>query len=583
MSVFKKGSNVAYGINNALQNLAPQTIIAKRNPTTSDFAEIGQVWANVETGTLYQLARIANNSATWTTTPASGSTTLASLTITTGDLDFDAGATGNINMPSGDITMTSGSATIGGDLTVGGVATFNGDIDITTTSAFDITATGDQDPAILLQTNGGTSETIQITNSQGTAVDSIDLNSAAGGILLETVASTSGDAINLVANAGGISLDAGTTAAITANAAAGDAIALDATAGGFTIGGILDSSVSVSGASVDLTLASVGGSVNIGASEADLEAILIEASDIAGGIGINAGTGGLVFDLVNGAFDLETGTGAINIGADAAAHTITVGNITGATAVVANTGTGGFQVNTTGAGDIDLNSADDVTIDATGLISLDAAEASNFTVSGAALDLTLESTAGSVNINGGEAVGDAIAIDASAGGFTLDGVLTSGITVTGASEDLNLTATGGSINVSASEAAADAVVIEASNAAGGVQINANGLVAVAPDAASVASPTASSTQNFRVIQATFTGFTTASSSSQDFTIASDQILATSACLVQVTNLNASTNDAIMTMDGVTQAAGSLVVHTTNNGAGALGAGDNILITVWVLN
>ena len=111
-----------------------------------------------------------------------------------------------------------------------------------------------------------------------------------------------------------------------------------------------------------------------------------------------------------------------------------------------------------------------------------------------------------------------------------------------------------------------------------------GLVSVAPDTASVASPTATSTLNSRVICVTFTGFTTANAGgAQAYTIVSSAILSTSSIQVSVCNLNASTNGAFLTVTGITQAAGSIIVHTANNGAGALGAGDNVLVNVWVLS
>jgi hypothetical protein len=89
--------------------------------------------------------------------------------------------------------------------------------------------------------------------------------------------------------------------------------------------------------------------------------------------------------------------------------------------------------------------------------------------------------------------------------------------------------------------------------------------------------------NNRVGVATFTGFTTASAATQDFTITNSTVLATSGILCVVSNLNASTNNAQMGLLGVTVAAGSFIVHTKNNGASALGAGDNVLITFWVIS
>jgi hypothetical protein len=53
--------------------------------------------------------------------------------------------------------------------------------------------------------------------------------------------------------------------------------------------------------------------------------------------------------------------------------------------------------------------------------------------------------------------------------------------------------------------------------------------------------------------------------------------------VSVANLNASGNGAKMSLVSVTQAAGSIVVNTTNNGVGALGGGDNVIISVWIIS
>jgi hypothetical protein len=117
----------------------------------------------------------------------------------------------------------------------------------------------------------------------------------------------------------------------------------------------------------------------------------------------------------------------------------------------------------------------------------------------------------------------------------------------------------------------------------GITMEAAGQVSVIPATATSASPTASVTSNTRVINAKFTGFTTATSAVQAFTVVSSDILVTSGIFVTVTNLNASANGAIMTLDGVTQAAGSIIVHTTNNGAGALGAGDTVFVNVWVIS
>lgn len=171
-------------------------------------------------------------------------------------------------------------------------------------------------------------------------------------------------------------------------------------------------------------------------------------------------------------------------------------------------------------------------------------------------------------------------------------VVSSGtLTVTGAGAD----------SITSSQASATAISLTASNAAGGmslttgtggtlitstgaISLSAAGNVSVIPGTATVASPTAQATINERVGVATFTGFTTADAGgTQDFTIFSNKITTTSAILVTVTNLNVSGNSALLTIDGVTQSTGDIFIQVSNNGLGALGAGDNVLISFWVLS
>lgn len=69
-------------------------------------------------------------------------------------------------------------------------------------------------------------------------------------------------------------------------------------------------------------------------------------TSVAGtGLNIQSGTTGTLY------LD-STSTGSINIGTSAQAKTITIGNLTGATKIVANTGTGGLWINTPAAGQV---------------------------------------------------------------------------------------------------------------------------------------------------------------------------------------------------------------------------------------
>lgn len=130
---------------------------------------------------------------------------------------------------------------------------------------------------------------------------------------------------------------------------------------------------------------------------------------------------------------------------------------------------------------------------------------------------------------------------------------------------------------------------------GGININGNnnltlaggGDITVAPSNVTAASPTSTVTANNNVIKATFTGFTTGHGAYQTYTINSSKILATSAIMASVTNLNASGNDAALTINGTNQAAGVMNINTLNSGLGGtggdLGAGDNVIITLWIMS
>jgi hypothetical protein len=206
---------------------------------------------------------------------------------------------------------------------------------------------------------------------------------------------------------------------------------------------------------------------------------------------------------------------------------------------------------------------------------------------------TLATTGSSVNTFGNATGTTSVTVTSGSGGIAL----------TATNATLALASGTGALNISndaaattvrlGTGAAAKTVIVGSTNTTSTTTINAGsggivivptaGNISVAPSTSTTASPTAAVTANVRLGCATFTGFTTASSGTQAFTITNSNVLTTSAVQVTVTNLNASTNGAQMGIAGVTQAAGSLIVHTINNGSGALGTGDNVLINFWVMS
>jgi hypothetical protein len=134
---------------------------------------------------------------------------------------------------------------------------------------------------------------------------------------------------------------------------------------------------------------------------------------------------------------INGGTGStVNIGTNAIAHTVTIGNITTSTAVTVNTGTGGFNVNTTGTGDIVLNSADTVLVDSAGVLELNSS-AGVISIGNDAINQNINvGTAGERTLTVGNITGaTAVVIDSGTGGVAInttgagDIVLTSADTV----------------------------------------------------------------------------------------------------------------------------------------------------------
>lgn len=585
--------NVAYGLNNPLQDLAPQPIVSQRAPTANDFAEIGTTWVDVPNQSVYVLAAIVGNAAVWTTSPASGVGLFASVTVNPGDVDVTAG---DVNIAAGNLNLLAGNAVIAGDLTVNGVTTINGDFDLTSTALIDFTSTLNAAPSILLNANGGAAESIEIRSTQGTTASSININSIAGGVTIDGGLATA-DAINLVASnaAGGIDIDAGT-----------GGIAIDST-GAFSIDGAAASNITTTGAGVDLTLSSVLGSVLIESTENAANAIRLHANG-----GVN--------ETIQIHSDLGTAVNSIDILSDVGGITLTATGLASADAINLNAVAGGvdidgaLQVNIASSqaavansvrivasaadGGIDIDAGTGgITIDSTGAISIDGAAASNVTVTGAGADLTLSSVGGSVAIASNEAVATAISLNASdaAGGIAVD-YGTGGMAVTGVNGAFTLATGTGAVSISADAAATTVsvgtgagiknVTIGSTNTTSvttiqggtvGINLNAAGQLNAQVATDTIASPGTTATIDASLGKATFTGFTTAAGAAQVFTITNAVVTATSTILCSATNLGA--NDAQMTVTRILPGAGTFDVTLTNNGSAALNG--NVAISFWI--
>ena len=444
-----------------------------------------------------------------------------------GGIDIDSGSAGIAIDSTGAISLDAAAAS---NFSVSGAGV---DLNLAS-SAGRIIATAGEDAAdaIYLHANAGTSEKIRVHADQGTAADSVSLASDVGGITLSS-GLASNDAINLSASAGGVDIDGALQVNIASSQNAATAIVINASAGGIDITNTgtagEDIDIASSGASVNLSstenaaqsiylranggtsetidlhvdqgtgvaslnLHSDVGGVTIDSGLASADAINIVASNVAGGIDINSGTAG--FDvLTTGAISLDSAADS-NLSVNGA-FPLVVESTLGQLLVTSGLAGGDsiWLLASDAAGGVDIDSGTGgFSVDSTGTVSLDGAAASNFSVSGAGIDLTLASASGTVIVNAGENTADAIYLHANAGtsekirihadqGTSADSVElesdVGGITLTSglASADaINLSASAGGVdidgalqvNIASSQASAGAITLSASNASGGI-------------------------------------------------------------------------------------------------------------------
>jgi len=399
-----RSNNVGYGLDNALQTLAPQPIIAKRNPKSSDVSSLGTLWVNTLTDGYFILTTAGN----WEPQGTSSSS-VASLAITGGAGDVLTVAAGGDTVLGGTLDV-AGATVLAGALTVAGAIIANGDFDLSSASAISFISTANASPSILLETNGGTTEDLEIRVTQGTSIDSLLLASASGGIKISSgIANT--DAINLIASTGGFTVDAGLTSAINV-VGAGQDIQLNATGGSVAItatesvaGAV---TISASGASGTILLSGTAGitaasnnstisvqsgtgALNISADAAattvslatgaGVKAVTLGSTNTTSSTTVQSGSGALDITSANGALGINSGTGTISISTDSTAAIVNIatgasdktarfGSIAGASQTIIQSGTAGVQVTSAGTGDITLASADTVLIDAVGVLEL---------------------------------------------------------------------------------------------------------------------------------------------------------------------------------------------------------------------
>ena len=417
-------------------------------------------------------------------------------------IDLDAGTnavgwksnTGVDEWEFGDVDDLTGIRTIvfdadtGGSISVTGNATSEDlviqQLGTESDAGLNITSAGTGTDAIKVNASGGgldidaANSTMTITNTSNGANDdlTIEVDGDDDASIILTSDGTGGDAISLITSAATGDL----------KIASADEIDID------SVGKI---TIDLSEAAADFDVDSALGSVSLDGGEAAADAVVIIASATAGGIDVDAGTGG-VDVLTTGVFSID-GAAASNVsvvsGATDENLTLSVTGATASSLIGSSAGTGddAIDLNATAGGlDVDTtksivltsveNEVDAIVIQATlgGIdILCDAASATE--------DIDIANTGGSVNINSSEAADLAVYLstsnaagqiainssDATADGIEIDSAGGIEIDAAGATDDIRIDAAAASVYIEGAEADSQAIQIDASDAAGGMDLD----------------------------------------------------------------------------------------------------------------
>ena len=309
-------------------------------------------------------------------------------TLDASGVSIDSDAASNFSTSAGDITIDAAAASLnllGGEADAAAVriqadnAAGGIDIDagtagvhVDTTGAISLDSTYNNGGAINITTNAGTSEKIVIQNTQG-----------------NTEASASDGAVQITASAGGVSIDAQKDIHLAAD---GGDIAFS------------DGTTTVMNFDVDnvafkiMDDADTGDYFEIATAAAGATTITTVDDD--------AGAANLTF-VIDGAVDVDANSGALSLD--------------GSTGI--NIGTEADVAIDIDSSTLDIDASGAITIDGTSTLSIDSADDSNITVTGAGKHLTLSTAGGGaqrLELTSAGTGARAIDVTATAGGFDVD-------------------------------------------------------------------------------------------------------------------------------------------------------------------
>lgn len=406
-------------------------IVQDHAPSGQDYAQSGQIWVDETGGDVFIACGTSGGLQVWV---GCGGGTGAFNTVTVNP--------GNLTVTAGNLAVTAGTVTIGafgrglvfssaagllsaaagtdGQIVVGAtgasplwasLASSDGSVGIAVgANTIDLTVTGATGSSF--PTDGAV-----VTPLAGATSIVGDTNITTDGAVANTVTINLNPSVSLVGKlTAGNDLEMTTgTCLIASDDNAANAIYLHTTGG---VNEQINIHADAGTGMQSVWMHSDVGGINLEAGVAAASAVLIEATNAAGGIGFTAGTGGVITAVTNGVFTVTTGTGNISIGADAFAHNCTLGSMVGTATTTLHSGTGGIV----GV------SMDEITLDCAGVLELNS--------SAGAIGIGNDANAFNINIGTGAAA-RTVTIGNSSGASSVvvdvgTGNLDLGVTATGA-------------------------------------------------------------------------------------------------------------------------------------------------------
>lgn len=355
-------------------------------------------------------------------------------------LEIDGGTALSGALAGADLfIMDDGASGANKKVTAATMQDFFSKVDVTATdsnTAFPIVISAGGDGADLLfdaeLTYNPNSDTLVVANMAPAAAFDLD---AAGAITIDGSSITLGGDADTAFDFDTSTFDIDSSGLITIDGSAGMTINSTSTS-------VAASLSHVGAAGVDLTIDASASSLNLFGGEAHASAVKIQADNAAGGIDVDAGTGGIAIDTT-GAFAVAgAAASSISVASGEADENLTL-SVTGATASSlilssAGTGTDAVDINAT-AGGIDIDAAGAIAMNAVG-VAIDGGNGEIDLTTTGALDLngaavTIDGSSG-VSIDGAGASN----MTTSSGALTLDGA--TGVNIEGNAGEIDITTTG---------------------------------------------------------------------------------------------------------------------------------------------